>query len=181
MTSSTYGSRSRIETMLSAANSAYSSIGLSGNTSIHYGKDVAGTINGESATGKGRVLTGDEDNATTAGLKLEITLTESQLGNGAEGAVTVTRGFASVYQEALDYITRSEEGLIAGKTRSLQNQVDSMDRQIKDIDDRLANRRITLEKKWYDLEMALAELQTEQDYLSSQLENIQSNWKEITG
>ena len=37
------------------------------------GLDVIGTINGESATGKGQILTGNSGNSTTDGLTLRIT------------------------------------------------------------------------------------------------------------
>ena len=179
LTSSGYGSSSKVETITSVTNSAFSSIGLVGDVSMHFGKDVAGTINGEAATGKGQVLTGDEGNDTTAGVKLKITLTESQLKSGEEGMITITRGFASVMTEGLENITKSGDGVIARKTSGLQGQVDNITQRVKEFDERLALRRESLVKKWAELESVLSQLQTEQGFLESQLANIESNWAQI--
>jgi flagellar hook-associated protein 2 len=181
LTSATYGSSSKVETITSISNSAFSSIGLVGSVTLRVGEDVQGTINGESATGKGQALTGDEGNATTDGLKLKVTLTQSQLGTGDEGTITITRGFASVLEGALDSITKTGDGVIARKTGGLQGQIDSITKQIEDFDERLALRRESLVKKWTALEMVLAELQTEQDFLASQLASITSNFTQIIG
>ncbi len=181
MTSSSYGSSSKVETIASATNPAYNALGLGDGSGIHFGDDVEGTINGEAATGKGQVLTGDEDNATTAGLKLKITLTSSQLGSGDEGTITITRGFASAFKEMVDTISKSDDGVIARKTKALQGQIDNYAQQVKAFDERLALRRESLAKKWSDLEVVLSQLQTEQSYLTSQLDNISANWSQING
>jgi len=179
MTSSSYGSSSKVETMASVTESAYSALGLTEGATLHFGKDVEGTINGEAATGKGQILTGNEGNATTAGLKLKISITESQLGDGDEGSITITRGFASAFQESLNHITKSSSGVIARKTTSLQNQISSMEKQVKEFDERLALRRESLIRKWTELEVVLSQLQNEQSFLSSQLDNISANWATI--
>ncbi len=181
LTSSSYGTSSKVEMITSVSNSAFSSLGLVGDVSLHFGKDVAGTINGEAATGKGQVLTGDEDNKTTAGVKMKITLTESQLNSGDEGTITITRGFASVMEEGLDYITKSQDGVIARKTNGLKGQVDNIAQRVKEFDERLALRRESLILKWAELETVLSQLQTEQGFLESQLANIDSNWSQIRG
>jgi flagellar hook-associated protein 2 len=180
ITSSSYGSTSRVETISSLTNSADSTLGLSDGT-VRYGDDVEGTINGESATGRGQVLTGDEDNDTTAGLKLLITLTQSQVNDDAEGTITVTKGVATLMTEGLDRITKSSDGVIARKTSGLQQQVDDIKQQVKAFDDRLAYRRETLEKKWANLETLLSQLNQEKSYLDTQLQNISSNLSQMTG
>jgi len=181
LTSNTYGSSSKVETISSVTNSAHAALGLIGGGVVHYGRDVAATINGEKATGKGQILTGDEGNQNTAGLKLRITLTQSQVEAGAEGSISVTRGFASAMEEALDLITKSEEGVIARKTRALQSQVDNIKEQVEDFDERLALRRERLVKQWAELEMLMSELQSEESFLSSQLSQLSSNWNQILG
>ncbi len=180
LTSASYGSASRVEIISSVPNSAYSEIGLLAGM-VHYGDDVAGTINGEKATGKGQVLTGDDGNATTAGLKLRVTLTSSDLGVGDEGTITVTKGIASVLSEALDDITKAGDGVIARKTGGLQGQIDSIKKQITDFDERLALRRESLVKRWIEFETLLSQLQTEETFLASQLENITANFSQILG
>ncbi len=180
ITSSSYGSSSKVETITSVTHSAFSTLGLTDATT-RYGKDVEGTINGEKATGKGQILTGDEGNSTTAGLKLLITLTQSQVNADIEGSITVTKGIATLMTEGLDRITKSSDGVIARKTTGLQRQVDDIKQQIDAFDERLALRRETLEKKWADLETLLAQLNQEQSYLETQLQNISANFSQILG
>jgi len=180
LTSASYGSSSKVEVITSVPNSAYSRIGLSGGMT-HYGDDVAGTINGEAATGRGQMLTGDEGNSTTDGLRLLVTASSSDLGEGDEGTITVTKGVATILTEALDNLTQSGNGVIARKTTGLQNQVDNIRRQISDFDERLALRRESLVRKWMEFESILSQLQSEEAFLSSQLENVQANFAKILG
>ncbi|MEE9441125.1 MAG: flagellar filament capping protein FliD [candidate division Zixibacteria bacterium] len=180
LTSSSYGSASKAELMTSIPNSAYADLGLSAGT-LHAGLDVAGTINGESATGQGQVLTGDEDNVNTAELQLKITLTEAQVSSAIEGNITITKGLASVLAEKLDNITKSGSGIIDTKTSSLEKQIENIDKQIKSLDERLAIRRESLVLEFIELEMVLSQLQTESAFLESQLEGIAANFAQMTG
>jgi len=180
LSSASYGSRSNVEMIMSITNAAYTVLGLYGGTA-HAGDDVAGTINGEKATGKGQVLTGNTGNATTAGLKLLITLTEAQIGSGDEGKITVTKGVATTLSESLDGMTKAEEGVLARKTGGLQRQIDSIKEQIESFDERLALRRESLVKKWAEFESMLSQLQSQQSFLTSQLENITANFSQILG
>ena len=70
VTSDQAGSTSTMN-LLSTANTAFN-IAKAGTkrTSGTTGKDVAGTLNGEAATGRGSVLTGDAGNANTNNLKV---------------------------------------------------------------------------------------------------------------
>lgn len=180
LTSSGYGTASKVEIITSITSPAYNALGLTAGVA-HAGDDVAGTINGEKATGKGQVLTGNQGNATTAGLKLTIALTDDQLADGAEGNITITRGFASTMRDALDRLTKSSDGVIARKTGGLQKQIDNIKNQIKQFDARLAMRREYLAKQWSDMETVLSQFQTEGAFLSSQLENITANFSQILG
>ena len=91
------------------SNSAFSTLGLSNGTTTD-GFDVAGTINGEEAEGKGKTLTGAEGNEYTDGLQLLIHLNSDQIGTGHEAFVTPTRGLATQMDDLLDELTASEEG-----------------------------------------------------------------------
>ncbi|MCP4567840.1 MAG: flagellar filament capping protein FliD [FCB group bacterium] len=180
LTSSEYGSSSRVEVMSSISDSAFSTLGLADAT-VKNGRDVEGTINGEAATGKGQVLTGDDGNDTTSGLKLKITLDESQLGDGSEGTISISRGFSSIVYDGMDRLTRSEDGVLARKTSGLQKQVDSIKEQIEKFDERLMLRRERLELKWAELEGVLSQLQSESQFLETQLASIQANTSKILG
>lgn len=178
ITSGSYGSGSSIRMVTSIANSAYSILGLSGGVT-HAGDDVEGTINGEKATGKGQILTGDEGNLTTEGLKLKITLSGNQLVSGAEGTITTARGLATRIDKTLENITKSIDGSIARQTSALNKQIEAIDKQIEDYNERLERRREDLYKQFLVMEDALAQYQAEGSYLTTQLESISNNWNQI--
>jgi flagellar hook-associated protein 2 len=173
--SASYGSTSKIELDNSIGNSAYSSLGLSTGTAV-VGKDVAGTINGEEATGRGQILSGKDGNKTTEGLKLKVILTSDQLLDGNEGTVTVVQGIASRLAQKVDEISKSGDGLIDRRIASYQKQIDDMAKQVSDIDARLAIRRQTLEAQFSQMETTLSQLQSQGSYLTSQLAGLNTNW-----
>ncbi len=104
-----YGSSSTVEFEEVAGNSIYSTIGVS-TGQLSRGTDVAGTINGEEATGAGRHLISNSDNEYTAGLQLLVTITAEQLAvqGSSQGKVVVTKGIASRLTEYLNDLTDIE-------------------------------------------------------------------------
>ncbi|MDH4156824.1 MAG: flagellar filament capping protein FliD [candidate division Zixibacteria bacterium] len=176
LTSNTYGEASYVRTVADISNAAYLSLGLLQGTSVK-GQNVQGTINGEAAEGQGQFLTGKEGNATTSGLKLKITLDESQVIAGSEGSVTVTKGVASRLGDIVDSLTRAGEGTFDRRIGSYKNQVELIKERIKDIDARLAIRRESLLKKFYEMEIALGNFSAQSQYLNSQLASLNNNWK----
>jgi flagellar hook-associated protein 2 len=180
ITSGTYGSGSKVELDLSTTNSAFNAIGLAGGT-IHAGQDVEGTINGEKATGRGQVLTGDEDNAETAGLKLKITLGSEQVGSGIEGTISFVRGLAAKMDQTLENITRTIDGAIDRRVSALNRQIEEINKQISDYEERLSRRREDLYNQFLQLEDILGQYQSEGTYLESQLKQLNANWAQIIG
>lgn len=178
-TSGSYGSNSRIQIVTSVANNAYSELGLTAGA-VNSGEDVAGTINGETATGRGQVLTGDEGNETTEGLKLKITLAANQLIAGApEGTVSVAQGLGTKIDRTLENITKSIDGSIARRTSALNNQITAINKQIEEYEQRLQRRRDALYSEFLAMEEVLSRYQSEGTYLTTQLENITNNFNQI--
>ncbi len=179
LNSSTYGSSSKVEMFSSVPDSAFADLNLAeGN--LHVGRDVEGTINGQSATGQGQILTADDD-TDAAGLKLEVTLAEADIAIGADGTIMITKGVASVLRDRLDTITRSGTGILDSKISALEKQVDSIDDQIASLDERLAIRRESLLLQFMEMEMALGQLQSESSFLESQLAGLAANTSKMTG
>lgn len=174
--SPTYGSTSRIEMDFMVENNIYDTIGLTGGAP-EKGLNVEGTINGEPATGAGQFLTGDEDNESTAGLKLKIDLTDAQLGDGYESTIVVSKGVASRQSDLVDRLVDDSSGLLTNRVSSLQKQLKSLEERVADIDELLALRRESLLKKFYEMETALGNLNSEGDYLKSQISSLEANWK----
>ncbi len=174
-TSSTYGESSKVERITSISNSIYGAIGLLNPDSVD-GTDVAGTINGEEAKGIGQLLKGLDDNETTDGLVLRITLDESQVSTGVEGTVDITKGIAARLRDKVNSYLLEGDGLFDSKVKSYENQITDLSGQIEKIDERLELRRESLYKQYYAMEIALAEFQSTSQFLEIQLAGLNSNW-----
>ncbi len=175
LTSSGYGSSSRVQIAAGIENAAYADLGMSAGTSTS-GTDVAGTINGEEAEGSGLILSGKEGNENTEGLKLKVNLTESQLVTGAEGTITLAKGAGSRLYELINSLTRAGDGTFDCRIRGYQNQVQTLAERVEDIDERLEIRRTTLLEQFYEMELVLGQLSAEQQYLTTQLAALNANW-----
>ena len=173
--SGTYGESSKIELDQNIVDSVFSTLNLSGG-SLYKGQDVEGTINGEEATGKGQILSGNKDNEMTEGLRLKITLTEADIIDGIEGSIEVVKGFASRQVDFVNSVTKSKSGIFERKIGSIQKQIESMTERIEDIDERLELRRESLYMQFLEMETALSQLKSEGDYLTSQIASLNSNW-----
>jgi len=174
-TSSIYGSNSKVQTVTSITNSAYTVLGLAGGAS-HTGNDVEGTINGEAAEGKGQYLTGKEGNETTDGLKLRITLDASHVVSGVEGTITISKGMAARMADTVDSFTKAGEGLFDRRISGYQNQIETLQERISDYEERLEMRRESLFRKFYEMETALGQLNSQSQFLSNQLAIMNANW-----
>ncbi len=178
--SASYGSNSQVSYDLSASNGAKEILGLT-NDNKTSGADVAGTINGEAATGHGQVLTGNDGNETTDGLKVTVRFSEGDLNATApEATVTYAEGFAARLDRVLDSITKSLNGSIARRTKALDDQAEYYSTLIDDYTERLEIRRQDLYEKFYEMERVLGELQSQGAYFSSQLQQAQSLFGSIS-
>lgn len=180
ISSNSYGKTSKVELVTSISNSAFSILGLTSGTATQ-GLDVAGTINGEAAQGAGQILTGKEGNEKTDGLKLKITLDDTQLVDGFDGTINVTKGLASRLNERVDSIIAVGEGTFDRKIKSVESQITELNKRVSDIDERLKIRRQTLTEQFIEMETALGELNSQGNFLSGQLNLINSNWSAIRG
>jgi flagellar hook-associated protein 2 len=177
-TSAKYGANSRILVDQSVTSNAATLLGLASGLSIN-GLDVQGTINGEEATGVGQVLSGNNGNKTTSGLKLKITMTADQLGDGAEGTVTLAKGLASKMNTLFTSLTKTGDGLIDRRIKSYEDQVQNLADRISEFDERLELRRERLLAEYQAMEAVLAEMSSTSNYLTAQIESFNNNWGQI--
>jgi flagellar hook-associated protein 2 len=176
ISSASYGSNSKVELVTSISNSGFTVLGLSAGTS-YAGKDVAGTIAGEAAEGKGQTLTSKKANKLTPELAIKVILDENQiLSNAIEGKITVTRGVATRIQNLVDSLSRSADGTIDRRVKGYQSQVDDIQGRIEDYTKRLALRREALFQKFYDMEQAIGQLNSQGNFLSNQLAAVANNY-----
>jgi flagellar hook-associated protein 2 len=144
--------------------------------------DVAGTINGEAATGSGRALTGDApaEGKTTSveGLSVMVTLTPAQLASqgGTHGNVKITMGAAEKFDRELYGITDPIDGYVAFKQTSLQNSIDSFETQIENMEARLNRKMESLITRFVAMEMALANIQNQGQWLAAQTSSAMAGW-----
>jgi len=168
--SNAYGASSSV-LLGEPANNAAGVLGLTGGTGIA-GTDVAGTINGEAATGSGQFLTGDSGNANTAGIRLRVSLEPADLGDGAEATLTLVKGVGTRLTELLKSYTNTVDGLFAEKQEVTQDHIDSISQRITEMEAVLEVRRQRLVLKYAAMEKLLAQMQQQSSYLSLQLSGM---------
>lgn len=142
--------------------------GESGSGTGEAGLDVAGTINGEAATGDGQLLTGNSGNATTDGLKLRITSTST----GALGSIKVFGGVAFMAKRELDAATDLVSGPIWLERTSLDQKIQDLEETIHDREEAIARREEALRAKFAAMESAMSEFQSQSAYLASQIASL---------
>ncbi|MCH7573403.1 MAG: flagellar filament capping protein FliD [Planctomycetes bacterium] len=139
------------------------------------GEDVAGTINGEAATGIGQFLTGDTGNSTTDSLQLQVTLSAAALtsqGSG-QGQVVVSRGIAAQLEVFLKFLTdETQEGPIQSAIEQANGRISDLQESIDSFTGRAQKEREKLVREFARLEQALGSLQTQSTFLEVQLNSI---------
>ncbi len=162
LTSKVFGS-SYSFTVHSSQSAAANNSGIGIDTLIATGLDVAGTINGETATGKGQFLTGNAGNATTDGLQLRVASTTT----GSKGTITYSSGLAA---QSFFFAQGSADALTGSLTQygsALNGQVTEMTQQIKDMQASVTDRESRLREQFAAMESSVARLKSQQNSLAS--------------
>ncbi|MEZ5162461.1 MAG: flagellar filament capping protein FliD [Fimbriimonadaceae bacterium] len=158
-----YGTNGRFTVVSNQAASINNTgIDTTGGTTVD-GLDVAGTINGEPATGNGQFLLGDSGNDTTDGLQIQYTGSTT----GLVGNIVFNRGVASLVGYRLESFTDTVNGLLSATNTSLKDQIDYLGTRITDIQTNLQLRENTLRLKFAAMEETIARLQSQQGQLSA--------------
>jgi flagellar hook-associated protein 2 len=139
--------------------------GIGTNSLTGAGQDVAGTINGEPATGIGQTLTGKPGNANTAGLQLLVTATSA----GSYGAVNIVHGLADQINSLSTQITDPNTGSIIDAEDSINTQITQVQQQITNTQTQLSAYTQFLETEFANMESSLATLQTQSSALSAEV------------
>jgi flagellar hook-associated protein 2 len=144
-----------------------------GDQTVNNGVDVAGTINGEAATGSGRVLTGSSGDANIDGLVVKYTGTD---GGVDAGTVKLTFGVAELYDRALFNITDTIDGYLAFKQESLQDSISGYETQIDEMEARLELKREQMINRFVQMELAMQKIQNQSNWLAGQLDAASNGW-----
>lgn len=144
-----------------------------GDQTVDNGVDVAGTINGEAATGSGQVLEGDSGEANVDGLSIKYTGSASGLD---VGTLKLTFGVAELYDRALFNITDLLEGYVSFKQESIQGNIKGYDTQMDEMEARLDRKRELLLDRFVKMEMALQQVQSQSNWLTGQVNAAANGW-----
>jgi len=136
------------------------------------GTDVAGTINGEPATGSGQILTGNQGNSNTEGFKIRVTAKVV----GSYGTIAFTKGVAAALGDYLSFITQPTIGPVRSAQDGVQQQIDDLSQDITVLEERVTAKEDFLIAKFTAMESALSKLQNQGNFLASQLAQVANGW-----
>jgi len=129
------------------------------------GKDVAGSIGGVAAEGKGQELKATSGDAN--GLKLTI----SGSLTGDRGTVKFSRGMVERLDKVLSGMLDSK-GSIAARTEGLQKSLDQIQEQREKLDERMQALEKRLLQRFNAMDALLGQFQTTSSYLGQQLATL---------
>lgn len=143
--------------------------GLFGSATATGGVDVAGTINGAAATGKGQTLTAAPTNAAN-GLTIQI------LGGalGARGTINYTQGYANELNNLMKSVL-AKNGSIASATNALNATNANIQNSITSALNINAQVKISLQAEYTALDITMSKLNSTSTYLTQQLAALAAN------
>lgn len=128
------------------------------------GQDVAGTIGGNAASGRGQILTGTTGD--TQGLILRVSTTSVGAGGEDRGSVYYTTGLGEALRKRMSDISFPYSGLIAKNIDSLDDQLQQITDKISAINRSLASEQEILIMQFTKANEALAQMSYLQSTLS---------------
>lgn len=134
---------------------------------VYAGTDVAGTINGEAATGSGQNLLGNSGNTNTNGLSIKVSY--SGAVPVSLGTLKLTLGVAELMDKKLNTMIDSVDGYVTYRQTGLQTTIDNIQAQMKTMEERLTREREKLTKQYLAMEKAISKVQSISGWLSKQL------------
>jgi len=161
LTSKLYGSNQGF-TVVSSQPAASNNSGIGNAPITATALDVAGTINGEPATGNGQFLTGAAGNANTDGLQVRITAPTT----GSHGPLVFTQGIAALVKYFANDATDSLTGTLSLYSNSLGDQVTDISSTIKDMQAALNDEETRLRQQFTEMETAVVQLRAAASGLS---------------
>lgn len=132
------------------------------------GTNVVGTIDGQTATGSGnRLSLAASSDSPAAGLSVNV---DAGVG-AASGSVTVGTGIVGRLDQLL-VTYEGSTGAVQSARKSVAGRIDLYQDRIDAFELRIASREITLRRQFTAMEIALAQLQDQGNWLASQLGSL---------
>jgi flagellar hook-associated protein 2 len=161
LTSSTYSSSSAI-----AVTGGNGLTNLLGTPTQSFGVDVAGTIDGQFATGSGQSLTGS---GNAEGLKILV----SGGALGARGSVSFSQGYAYTLNSFATSLLATD-GALNTRTSGITNSITSIGKQRDALTARLVGIEARYRTQFTNLDTMLSSMNQTSTYLTQQLNALQS-------
>lgn len=132
------------------------------------GVDVAGTINGVAGSGSGQRLTIASTDTTVGGIAILYTGSAT----GALGTLTYNPGIAQRISSVGLKATDSISGYLTSAENARKSSRDLINRQVETMEERLKTYENRLRRQFASLETAMANLRSQQSWLSGQLAGL---------
>jgi flagellar hook-associated protein 2 len=174
ITSSDYGSQASF----SVSSSGADQLGLVGSSFV--GSNVAGTINGVTASGDGQVLAAPSTDPTLAGLALMVS-TPSITSATSLGQFTYTAGLAGGLANLMASASASPNGELPSTISAMQSTSKQLGSQITVEQQLVVQQQQQLEAAFNNLESTLATLKSQSSYLTSMFGTSSSSVGSLTG
>ena len=162
LTSGSYGTTSNVSLQDNTGTSTSSFIGTE--TTGQNGTNVAGTINGITATGNGQYLTGATGTATE-GLQVQV----KGGSTGARGTVNYSQGFAYQLNNLMTSYLDPTSGALVSATKGLNTQITNVQNQITTFSQNLTQIQTTYQAEFSQLDTLISSMNATQSYLTQQI------------
>ncbi len=145
---------------------------VAGESAVYEGRDVEGTIGGEAATGRGRLLIAGRD---TEAEGLEVLVSAESAGEA--GVVRVSKGIASRLTDFIGRVTDPRAGYLTRAVDGVTNDIAAIDDQIAeveaDVDRYIEQQRVAFARMESQMSQSIALL----DWMENQIQHL-SGWND---
>jgi flagellar hook-associated protein 2 len=157
--SSSYGSSSSV---IVSGNGASNLFGTPTQTT---GLDVAGTINGQAATGSGQLLTSSLGDSQGLSVAIQGGTT------GSRGMISYSQGLSSIFNSQINTMLGAN-GSLASETTQFNTNISDVQKQIDALNARIAVDQVNLTNQYAQLDAMLGSMNSLSSYLTQQLARL---------
>ncbi|MGC9319479.1 MAG: flagellar filament capping protein FliD [Armatimonadota bacterium] len=138
-----------------------------GEVATYTGQDVAGTIDGEAATGSGRLLTAAEG-IDAEGLRLRVRADTT----GSKGVVLVSKGIAARLSSFVEVVTDADTGSLTRAAEGIGREIESIDEEIAELEADVDRYIEKLQLDFARMETKMSQSVTLLDWMENQVEYL---------
>jgi len=128
------------------------------------GLDVAGTINGATATGSGQTLISSD------GLRVRISATAA----GSLGTLNLANGYGALLSNVLNNLLDTTSGPITSRTQGLNSSIKRLTTQEDSFNERMVTVEANYRRQFSALDAALSAMNSTSSFLTKQLASLSS-------